>query len=429
MTEEVTTTHGERFPLGERLGEGGQAEVFRLGDSPKAVKLYRSFAQSHLDLQRARLKALISTPSPSPDFVWPEVLIEAPRLGYVMPLVSGFIPLHALNKVEHLKRVDLRTRLQICYRLVEAFSRLHQRAGFAYCDLSDMNILVRPETGEVKIIDVDNLSVGDMLPPVVDGTYRLMAPEIQSGDHRPDIASDLHSLAVLVFQTLLVHHPLIGDAVHDGDPAAEQDALGRKAVYVHHPTDASNRYTFKYGGVQLNTLPAGLRNLFEETFVRGLHHPERRVRENRWKRELISTLDQLVACPRGEGIQAQTIAEPCRSTTECRWCGRQITHVAWVRFESPGTGSESFKTVCDGTRLTGHYCKTAQELDLTKEWARIERYDDFYALKNMSSEEFSVYTDDGRAPRPLPPGKSVKLLRGVRVCFGAHGNIAALATS
>src|SRR5258708_21938732 len=69
---------------------------------------------------------------------------------------------------------------------------------------------------------------------------------------KPKIETDLHSLAVLIYQLLLMRHPLKGPKQYASD--AEQDdllALGARALYIEDPDDRSNRPADPFRGAWL----------------------------------------------------------------------------------------------------------------------------------------------------------------------------------
>ena len=101
-------------------------------------------------------------------------------------------------------------------------------AGLAHSDLSYKNILIDPVTGRACVIDVDGLVVPGKYPPDVVGTPDFIAPEVIQTNHLkkddpkrylPNIMTDRHALAVLIYMYLLYRHPLRGGLVHDlNDP-------------------------------------------------------------------------------------------------------------------------------------------------------------------------------------------------------------------
>lgn len=424
--DRIRTTKAS-YTIQRRLGEGGQGRVFLLKEAPKVAKLYWNFAADVLALQRRRLQKMIDQGPPSEAFVWPEDIVELPSLGYTMPYVDRLTPLARTWRSDHVRKVDLRTRLRLCYRLVDAFSKLHLGRGYAYADLSGENILCDITNGDVRLVDNDNLSVGDILPPIVQGTYRHKAPEIQSGKVRyPNVESDLHSLAVLIFETLLLHHPLLGDKVHD-NADLEDAALGKNGLYIYHPTDSRNRYTrYKsYGGVTIDILPKSTQALFREIFVDGLHQPTVRVRENRWKREIINQLDLLVKCSNPHCPFGWTfISEPPEPSGRCVWCRNRWRDLTILRFTRPGENEAvRHKVVRDGDYIASHHCKIGREFDFSQAGVcgQIQADRALLTVRNMSRETFTYYRPGSVTPEPFPPGNRVKLAPGYRILFGANG--------
>jgi serine/threonine protein kinase len=429
----ITTVEGKTYLVSRNLNsEGGQAKVFLLEDKKTVAKLYKRLTDGERKAQRDRLTKMIRMGQPSPAFVWAKEIIESPSLGYTMDFIEGYVKFQELAYTKYLQKVDTRTRLLICYKLVEAFEKLHLKTGYAYCDLSGNNILCEPTKGDVKIIDNDNLYVeGVVAPSTVTGTYRFMAPEIESGTvNHPNIETDLHSLAVLIFMTMLFHHPLLGDKVHD-DQALEENALGKGAIYIYHPTDARNRYSKyeEFGGIPVTKLPHSIQKLFEDSFVKGLHNPNMRVRETNWKREIINQLDALVRCPNRNCFGKHTFfSRQPEKTVTCVWCGTRIENIELLKISNPQTGQIlRYKVLYDGDWLAAHHCKLNQLFDFSGQnsCAQVEHDPSHgFTLRNKSPETFTYYKPGDAAPHPFPSGKRVLLKTGYRVLFGANGVMA-----
>ncbi len=428
---EIATESGI-YRLGKPLRSGGQAEIYLLQGQARVAKIYTELKQNEISVQRNRIRNMIRMGPPSPAFVWPLEIIERPSLGYVMEFIHDYIEIGALGHTKYIGKVDVRTRLRICYRLVEAFEKLHQKTGYAYCDLSGNNILCNTNTSDVKIIDNDNLWVeGVVAPSTVWGTYRCMAPELEAGTvNHPNVETDLHSLAVLMFMTLLFHHPLLGDKIHD-DSLLEQNALGKGAIYIYHPNDSRNRYTKyrEYGGIPISILPPSFQRLFLDSFVNGLHNPNMRVRETNWKRELINQLDTLIRCPNRNCKGQQTFPpHPPTTSTICIWCKTKIYNINLMKISNPSTGRVlRYKVLYDGDRLAAHHCKLDKTFNFGVQDICACVEDDTnhgLTLRNISKEGFSYYQPGDTTPRPFPPEKRVKLQPGYRIVFGASGAVA-----
>ncbi|MBC7797948.1 MAG: kinase, partial [Pyrinomonadaceae bacterium] len=191
-----------------------------------------------------------------------------------------------------------------------AVRRMHA-AGLAHSDLSYKNVLVDPSGGNACLIDLDGLVVPNKFPPDVVGTPDFIAPEVlqtsslKIGDankNLPRIETDRHALAVLIYMYLLYRHPLRGRKVHDVDPQRDELlTMGEKALFIEHPTDATNRPNLN--DVKPSELPWAdvekipytvcgpyLKILFERAFIEGLHEPAKRPTADEWEQALIKTV-------------------------------------------------------------------------------------------------------------------------------------------
>ncbi|MDR1456133.1 MAG: kinase [Tannerella sp.] len=205
---------------------------------------------------------------------------------------------------------------QICIRISRAVRRLHA-AGLAHSDLSYKNVLIDPTSGRAAIIDIDGLVVPGKYPPDVLGTPDFIAPEViatkllpknDPARRLPSIATDKHALAVMVYMYLLYRHPLRGGKVHDLDSAKDEElSMGSKALFIEHPTDASNRVKVK--DLQPSQLPQAdpvkipytvcgpyLKKMFDRSFVNSLHNPALRPTAGEWEDALLKTVDLMQPC-------------------------------------------------------------------------------------------------------------------------------------
>lgn len=208
------------------------------------------------------------------------------------------------------------SHFHMCIQISRAVRRLHA-AGLAHSDLSYKNVLVDPGSGKATIIDIDGLVVPDKYPPDVAGTPDFIAPEImetrylQFDDPRkklPNILTDRHALAVLIYMYLLYRHPLKGGWVHDLDPAKDEElSMGKNALFIEHPSDKRNRPKLNF--VDPSELPQAdieklpyticgpyLKELFDRAFIEGLHNPNSRPSASDWELALLKTTDLMIPC-------------------------------------------------------------------------------------------------------------------------------------
>jgi serine/threonine protein kinase len=208
------------------------------------------------------------------------------------------------------------SHLQVSLLISRAVRRLHA-AGLAHSDLSYKNVLVDPSGGKACIIDIDGLVVPNKFPPDVVGTPDFIAPEVIATQHLdktdkarklPSTLTDRHALAVLIYMYLFYRHPLRGGKVHDTDATKDEElSMGSKALFVEHPTDASNRV--KPATLTKAQMPwcdpakmpftiAGplLAELFRKAFIDGLHDPQSRPTASDWENAIVRTIDMIQPC-------------------------------------------------------------------------------------------------------------------------------------
>ena len=190
--------------------------------------------------------------------------------------------------------------LQVCTKMARSTRRMHN-AGLAHSDLSNKNVLIDPKGGDACLIDIDSLVVPGIAPPSVMGTPGYIAPEVLAGKGHPRIETDRHALAVLIYESLLLRHPLRGPKVNSRTSPEEDELLSRgaKALFIEHPKDASNSVK-PPPVVPVNRLGPFLAELFRKAFVDGLHEPGRRPTADDWERGLYRTFDILHPSPDGK---------------------------------------------------------------------------------------------------------------------------------
>ncbi|WP_298511207.1 kinase [uncultured Kordia sp.] len=233
---------------------------------------------------------------------------------------------------------------QVCVNISRGVKRMHS-AGLAHSDLSYKNVLIDPVSKKAAIIDIDGLVVPGLYPPDVIGTADFIAPEVFSTKHLPvndpkrklpNRLTDLHALAVLIYMYLLYRHPLRGGNYFGAlDSDEEEDLLmGSKALFIEHPTDASNRnFKREYGDnekkfypwTDLKTTPylitgPYLKKLFDQAFIKGLHNPKERPPAVMWEEALIKTNDLKLKCSNNSCDQQWFIYNNTK-VTKCPFCG------------------------------------------------------------------------------------------------------------
>ena len=334
---------------------GGMKCTYFAPDRSYVVQFYHDLGLSKDPSRRARLDKILGAYNPTIDpkvgtywrnlFCWPTGVVLKPRLGIVCPTYRpNFFfqegPFKGKDKegtwfVLHRPRRMLSEKdrgtwinyFQICILIARAVRRLHA-AGLAHSDLSSKNILIDPSCGQSAVIDIDSLVVPGIFPPDVIGTPGYIAPEVLATCHLPvddpkrkhaNTATDQHALAVLIYEYLLLRHPLRGPKVHSTVSTDRDEllAMGEEALFIEHPTDTSNRPTDLK--IPFRVLGPFLSGLVEKAFVNGLHTPSQRPTAMDWERALCRTWDLKVDCQNPSCPNKWFIFDP--GNPVCPFCG------------------------------------------------------------------------------------------------------------
>lgn len=190
-------------------------------------------------------------------------------------------------------------------QLVDSYFQLHAK-GLCYCDISYRNICIRPTTGDILVMDNDNVTVNRYGLSGVAGTLPFMAPEVIRGETMPSRETDLYSLAVLLFGMFMRDHPMHGkkeSAIRILDENAQDKLYGFEPVFMFDPRDDSNRPDPRWHAAALDLwprYPQFFRDLFTTSFTDGVRDPDHgRVRETVWRKKLIALRDAIVYGPCG----------------------------------------------------------------------------------------------------------------------------------
>lgn len=417
------TIHIERF-----LGGGGQGEVYQVSvnGQPCALKWY--FPEQATAEQRQALLALIRKGAPGPGFLWPMDLIEAPGtpgFGYLMPLREARF--HGI--VDLMKRridPDFRALTLAGLQLAQAFLALHAQ-GLCYRDISFGNVFLDPATGEIAVCDNDNVTIDGNSGGGVLGTPRFIAPEVVRGEARPGTATDLYSLAVLLFYLFHIHHPLEGRKeaeIKCFDLPAMTRLYGTEPCFIFDPADDRNR---PVKGLHDNALahwpiyPDYLREAFTRAFTSGLHDPDARVRESEWRVLLARLRDGIHYCGH---CTAENFHDPDATTPATCWaCHRPLVPPMRLRLHDPQSGAPGRRLVLlnHDTRLYAHHLDPHRRPydygDPLAEMAQHPTDPGRWGLKNLGAEKWVMTTPDGSL-RDVAPGRSAGLAAGLRIDFG-----------
>ena len=210
--------HAKVFDIVERIGEGGMGRVYKAFDPVMdryvAMKVLKSDVPAN-ERERFRREAVIAANFSHPNL--PRVLDR----GTVEALGLEWMTLEYLRGrdlgeiIDRNRRVALRVLVDIFEQTLDALDYMHTR-GIVHCDVKPDNIFITRDPYNrqlviVKLIDFGICRRVDEAPPSrLMGDPRYMSPE-QTYLGRPiDGRSDLYSLGLTLFETLVGLHPFPG---------------------------------------------------------------------------------------------------------------------------------------------------------------------------------------------------------------------------
>ena len=216
-----------RYELGELIGRGGMADVFRGVDTrlgrTVAVKLLRPDLARDPQFQarfkrEAQAVAALNHPSivavfDTGDHAVPGDHEDSVRVPYiVMEYVSG----KTIRDMVRAKDVTIDQSIDFTLGVLSALDYSH-KAGIVHRDIKPANVMFCPDSNSVKVMDfgiaraiADSSATMTQTQAVV-GTAQYLSPEQARGE-AVDARSDLYSAGCLLYEMLAGRPPFIGDS-------------------------------------------------------------------------------------------------------------------------------------------------------------------------------------------------------------------------
>lgn len=429
--KEVITMYSKlRYRVDECIGGGSQGEIYRVSrkGSSAAVKCF-DFQYLKEDTHLIeRLNTLISMGTPDHRFIWPLEMVTYNvdcGIGYLMELLdSRFVRMDKLmnRKVQ----LSFKKLITICFELADSFLQLHSM-GLCYKDIAFKNIFFDSETGEISIVDTDNVDIDNGRPGYVLGTKRFVAPEVMERRNFPNITSDLYSLAVLFFYLLVTRSPF----QRENEISSKNENSSSNNPWKSHPLfifPPDNDVEPSEGEVYNNEIrrywnlyPTFIKALFIRSFTEGIENPKTgRVRDSEWRQALSRLRDSIVNCNHcgNEFFFDFDKKEICgKQKRLCRICGKKIRKPVILRI-----GRHQL-IINHDTQLYPHYIYHDRLYDFSSTIASMDscskKGNSIRRLKNLSKFRWIVRKANG-IKDIVTPGQSFAVTRGLRILFGPN---------
>ncbi|MGB3534054.1 MAG: AAA family ATPase [Microcoleaceae cyanobacterium] len=207
MQNQLMTING--YQISEQLYQGSRTIVYRAhkqsNHQPVIIKLMRSEYPSFLELIQFRNQYIITKNLKIPGIIHPYSLENYQNsFALIMEDFGGI----SLKKYMNDKCINISDFLIIAIQITEILDQLYQNRVI-HKDIKPANILIDPDTKEVKLID---FSIASLLPKetqklqnpnVLEGTLGYISPE-QTGrmNRGVDYRSDFYALGVTFYELL-----------------------------------------------------------------------------------------------------------------------------------------------------------------------------------------------------------------------------------
>ena len=310
------------YTLLKRLGLGGQGTVWKVQDNRDKKEYAFKFYKHNKNNIKHNINELIrlgglkdKNKIPLPTVVLPKILIpgNGDSFGYIMDLIDlkDYTVLPKAWLVDG-KYPSCEALCKIFQNMAAFFEALHASNGMCYKDLNEGNIFFNPKTGDIKIIDNDNIGLAKKF--TIKGTMKYMAPEVVTKQHDPDERTDNFSFAVFIYRLLVGGFPFDGKytrmycekyGICESDPEAVKNIYGENAIFVWHPTNRKNSIENENDTVSAaqvknwQKVPRKIQNMLINTFVTNLPISRRaeRTSDENWKKAFEELEKNLVVCP------------------------------------------------------------------------------------------------------------------------------------
>lgn len=434
--QEINLEFGGKAKIVGVLGKFEQGRIYlaEFNGMQWALKLYDVNKIKNPEQFRNNIQKNISDGEPSNRFLWAKYLTKVlpdGSFGYIMELkpdsFDSVVDIinsykfvidpstgHAVKKTVRFS--TLYAMITAAINIVNSFNQLH-RAGKSYQDFNDKGLFINTDTGAVLICNSDYIAPhgSDFALGDISG---YSAPEVVSGNAKPDEKTDSYMLAVMLFKLMFRGDPLEGEkVVNDVCLTVSEYSrhYGKDAVFVYDPENDSNR---PVRGIHDNVIkfwnsyPEYVKEYFIRSFTVGISEPDKRVTEKEWQEIFIKLRSEIIMCGCNKTNFTSMFSQPDNKTYKCPNCGMSFVTIGFSNTNNRVPlylGRKFFECEIDST--CDDFFEVAGELVENK------LKPGMLGIKNCSQRSWKAKMPDG-VFHDVAPGKGCPLWRDLEIDFG-----------
>lgn len=345
MTRLFHTSHAGQIRLGQRIGGGGEGEIYDVaGRDDLVAKIYHEPPQPE-KAEKLIVLARLGSERLFRLSAWPvDVLRERPDgqvVGFSMKKIGGAEEVHTLHspKSRLLKFPDASWAflIHVAANIARAVAVMHEH-GFVIGDVNPKNILVT-RRATIHLLDCDSFQVAEngRTFRCEGGFAEYTPPELQGMAFREVDRTRMHDcfgLAVVIFQLLFMgRHPFSGRYTGTGEMPLERAISERRFAWG---VDAAQRQMQPPPGtLPLAAIPDEMAELFRRAFLT-IERPQPRE----WIEPLERLSGALKKCSLHSGHHY------FQKLADCPWCDIEVrARIRLFNFAlgKPGQPGQNFR--------------------------------------------------------------------------------------
>lgn len=330
MDNLISLNGGQQIELTERIGAGGEGEIWTTNQLNLVAKIYNAVTPEHLE----KLKMMVKNPPFDPmarrgyvSIAWPKDLIKNTSndkiVGFLMPEIKNGEPL--INIYNHQSRQQQFPHLDwlhlhiIAQNLASVVESIHHKQ-YVIGDIKPQNLLVPVDDIYVVIVDTDSFQIrcpdtGKVYICSV-GTPEYTSPELFKENiqtiHRLK-SHDLFGLGVILYQILFGEHPFTGLFDQNNSKQDLSDLKSRISL-GYWPYAPETKILRRELSIPLEIIHPKLQDCFKLCFTDGHKDPEKRPSARAWRRALQTAIEDLQQCSVVSSHQYD------KTYGKCYWC-------------------------------------------------------------------------------------------------------------